>query len=117
MQGALYYYKREDARLEQDFFIRSAGELVPVEIKANSNQAKSLRQLIRSDHYPDIAHGIKFTTGNIGAKGSCVIPLDLESNVVWLHKFLFNLDSYTVSDTVKECSAKVKSDTSAYVNR
>ncbi|MBP3204352.1 MAG: LCP family protein [Lachnospiraceae bacterium] len=57
------------------------------------------------------------TTGNIGAKGSCVIPLDLESNVVWLHKFLFNLDSYTVSDTVKECSAKVKSDTSAYVNR
>ena len=57
------------------------------------------------------------TTGNIGAKGSCVIPLDLESNVVWLHKFLFNLDSYTVSDTVKECSAKVKSDTSKYVNR
>lgn len=55
------------------------------------------------------------TTGNIGAKGSCVIPLDLESNVVWLHKFLFDLDSYTVSDTVKECSAKVKSDTSAYV--
>lgn len=65
----LYYYKREDARLEQDFFIRSAGELVPVEIKANSNQAKSLRQLIQSDHYPDITHGIKFTTGNIGASG------------------------------------------------
>ena len=65
----LYYYKRENARLEQDFFIRSAGELVPVEIKANSNQAKSLRQLIQSDHYPDIAHGIKFTTGNIGASG------------------------------------------------
>ncbi len=55
------------------------------------------------------------TTGNIGAKGSCVIPVDLESNVVWLHKFLFDLDSYTVSDTVKECSAKVKSDTSPYV--
>ena len=55
------------------------------------------------------------TTGNIGAKGSCVIPLDLESNVVWLHKFLYNLDSYTVSDTVKECSAKVKSDTAPYV--
>ena len=65
----LYYYKREDARLEQDFFIRSANELIPVEIKANTNQAKSLRELIRSDRYPDIAHGIKFTAGNIGAAG------------------------------------------------
>jgi LCP family protein required for cell wall assembly len=25
-------------------------------------------------------------TGNIGAKGSCVIPVNLESNVVWLHR-------------------------------
>ena len=65
----LYYYKREDGKLEQDFFIRSAGELIPVEIKANTNQAKSLRQLIQSERYPDIAHGLKFTTGNIGVSG------------------------------------------------
>ncbi len=57
------------------------------------------------------------TTGNIGAKGSCVIPLDLESNVVWLHKFLFDDENYTVSSTVKECGEKIKADTSKYVDR
>lgn len=31
-----------------------ANELIPVEIKANQNQAKSLVQLVRSDRYPDI---------------------------------------------------------------
>ena len=49
-----------------DFFIRSANELIPVEIKARTNQAKSLKQLIQSSHYPDIKHGIKFHAGNIG---------------------------------------------------
>jgi len=62
----LCYYKRENSTLEEDFFIRSASELIPVEIKANQNQAKSLVQLVRSDRYPDIRHGIKFTTGNVG---------------------------------------------------
>lgn len=57
------------------------------------------------------------TVGNIGAKGSCVVPLDLESNVKWLHNFLFDDENYTVSDTVKECGAKVKSDTSNYIKR
>lgn len=57
------------------------------------------------------------TTGNIGAKGSCVIPLDLESNVVWLHKFLFEDEEYTPSSTVKECGAKIKEDTSKYITR
>ncbi len=57
------------------------------------------------------------TTGNIGAKGSCVIPIDLESNVVWLHEFLYEDTDYTVSDTVKECAAQIKADTSSYINR
>ena len=42
------------------------------------------------------------TTGNIGSKGSSVIPMDLESNVQWLHKFLFDKTDYKVSDKVKE---------------
>lgn len=57
------------------------------------------------------------TTGNIGAKGSCVVPLDLESNVKWLHEFLFDEEDYAPTSTVKECGAKVKADTSAYINR
>lgn len=55
------------------------------------------------------------TVGNIGAKGSSVIPLDLESNVIWLHQFLFNDAEYQVSDTVKEYSAKIAAETSPYL--
>ena len=57
------------------------------------------------------------TTGNIGAKGSCVIPTDLESNVVWLHEFLFEEEGYTPSDTVRECGEQIEKDTSSYINR
>ena len=62
----LYYFKRENSTLEEDFFIRSANELIPVEVKANNNNAKSMTQLIKSSRYPDISHGIKFTAGNVG---------------------------------------------------
>lgn len=54
------------------------------------------------------------TTGTIGSKGSCVIPLNLETNVEWLHEFLFN-ESYTASSEVQTYSDKIKSDTSKYV--
>ena len=47
----LYYYKREDSTLEEDFFVRTANELIPVEVKAK---------------YPEIQYGIKLTGGNIG---------------------------------------------------
>jgi len=57
------------------------------------------------------------TTGNIGSKGSCVVPYSLEENVELLHAFLFESETYTVSDSVKEYSNKVVSDTSAYVGK
>lgn len=62
----LYYYKKEDSRLEQDFFVRTQDCLVPVEVKATNGTAKSLRTLIQSQSYPDIQWGIKFVSGNIG---------------------------------------------------
>lgn len=62
----LYYYKREDSTLEEDFFVRTASELIPVEVKAVSGRAKSLRTLLESEKYGDIHWGIKFTAGNIG---------------------------------------------------
>ena len=55
-------------------------------------------------------------TGTIGKKGSCVIPVDLDSNVKWLHQFLFEDSEYQVSDDVKKYSDKIKSDTSSYLN-
>lgn len=62
----LYYYKREDSTLEEDFFVRTQRSLLPVEVKAKSGTAKSLRTLIGSDKYPDIQFGLKFTVGNVG---------------------------------------------------
>ncbi len=63
---SLYYYKRDDSTLEEDFFVRTASELIPVEVKAKNGRAKSLRTLIGRDKYADIHHGIKFIGGNIG---------------------------------------------------
>lgn len=62
----LYYYKRDDSSLEQDFFVRTASTLIPVEVKAKNGTAKSMRTLIRSEKYTDIHCGIKFTGGNVG---------------------------------------------------
>lgn len=62
----LYYYKRDDSTLEQDFFVRTASALIPVEVKVKNGNAKSMRTLISSEKYADIHCGIKFTGGNIG---------------------------------------------------
>lgn len=62
----LFYYKKENATLEEDFFVRTQSELIPVEVKSNNDSSKSLSTLIRSDHYADIRHGIKLGDFNIG---------------------------------------------------
>ena len=51
---------------------------------------------------------------NMGSKGACVIPQTLESNVSELHTFLFGDEAYTPTDTVKQISAKIASDTGMY---
>ena len=62
----LFYYKKENSTLEQDFFVRTKKTLVPVEVKAKAGTAKSLSTLVKSDVYPDITTGIKFSAGNVG---------------------------------------------------
>lgn len=62
----LFYYKREDSTLEEDFFIRSKDALIPLEVKARSGKAKSMRTLIESDKYADIHFGFKLSYNNIG---------------------------------------------------
>ena len=51
------------------------------------------------------------TTGNLGSKGSCVIPVDLKTNVVELHKFLFADEEYESSTEVQSYSQKISADT------
>ncbi|MBR5596287.1 MAG: ATP-binding protein [Lachnospiraceae bacterium] len=62
----LYYHKKDDSYLEEDFFVRTKDYLVPVEVKSTNGTAKSLRTLIKSNSYQDIKYGIKFISGNIG---------------------------------------------------
>ena len=62
----LYYYKKENSTLEEDFFVRTQNELMPVEVKSNSAQSKSLSQLIKNENYSDISHGIKLGDFNVG---------------------------------------------------
>ncbi len=47
-------------------------------------------------------------------KGACVIPTTLESNVKYLHEFLFGEEDYEVSDAVLTYSEKIKQDSSLY---
>lgn len=48
---------------------------------------------------------------SMGSKGDCVIPVNLEENVIQLHTFLFEDENYIVSSKVKEISNKIKQDT------
>lgn len=64
----LYYYKKGDSTLEEDFFVRTAQNLIPIEVKATNGRSKSLRTLIASDRYEEIQYGIKLTGGNIGCE-------------------------------------------------
>lgn len=57
------------------------------------------------------------TTGTIGSKGSCVIPLNLEDNVKWLHQFLFEDYDYEPSATVKGCSERIYNETNGYLKK
>lgn len=62
----LFYYKKDNSTLEEDFFVRSKNELIPVEVKSNNDSSKSLTALIKSDRYADIKHGIKLGDFNLG---------------------------------------------------
>ena len=62
----LYYYKKENSTLEEDFFVRTKDELIPVEVKSGSDSSKSLTMLIKNMKYSDIRHGIKLGNYNIG---------------------------------------------------
>ena len=53
-------------------------------------------------------------TVNMGAKGSCEVPVDLVQSVEELHEFLFNDADYQVSGTVQEISQQIAADAGKY---
>ena len=62
----LFYYKKENSTLEEDFFVRTQNDLIPVEVKSNRNRSKSLSSLIKNKNYSDISYGIKLGDFNVG---------------------------------------------------
>ena len=62
----LFYYKKENSTLEEDFFVRTQNHLIPVEVKSNSDQSKSLSSLVKNENYSDISYGIKLGDFNVG---------------------------------------------------
>ena len=64
--------------------------------------------IVASDGFPFATNR---ETGKVGSKGSCVIPNNLEQNVVLLQDFFFGNTSYEPSVEVKNYSSKISSDT------
>lgn len=62
----LYYYKKDNGTLEQDFFVRTSKSLIPLEVKSKNNKSRSLSELVSNEKYSDIEYGIKLCAGNIG---------------------------------------------------
>lgn len=62
----LYYWKRGESPLEEDFFARDAHHLVPIEVKATNGRSRSLRTLIGDPRYADISWGVKLADANVG---------------------------------------------------
>lgn len=65
----LFYYHSDRPALEMDFFIRDAGSLIPVEVKANDGATASLNRLLNDDKYNDVKYGINLGYRNIGFNG------------------------------------------------
>lgn len=55
------------------------------------------------------------TGANVGSKGSCVIPDNLEDNVILLHEMLYPEKQYTPSKQVQSISAEIEEQMREYV--
>lgn len=74
--GRNLYYYHKDGGVELDFLIRYKGECVPIECKAVSGNAKSLRTVMSHPEKYHISHAIKLGDYNIGqVSGILTLPM------------------------------------------
>lgn len=64
--GRKLYYFRKDSGLELDFLIRYRGECVPVEVKAVTGNAKSLKTVLKHPEKYHVNNAIKLGDYNVG---------------------------------------------------
>ncbi|MCM1027325.1 MAG: ATP-binding protein [Roseburia sp.] len=75
MNRKLYYFHK-DSGLEIDFVTRYKGECVPVEVKAVTGNAKSMRTVLKHPEKYHIYHAIKLGAYNVGREDSILtLPL------------------------------------------
>ena len=60
------YFFQKDSGLELDFLVRMKGECVPLEVKAKTAQAKSVKTVLSHPEKYKVKHVIKFGDFNIG---------------------------------------------------
>lgn len=76
--GRRLYYFRKDSGLELDFVIRYKGECVPVEVKANDGNAKSVKTVLRHPEKYHVKSAIKLADLNVGRTNEVLtLPLYL----------------------------------------
>ena len=74
MGRKLYYYHKEGG-VELDFLIRHRGECVPVECKATTGNAKSLRTVLNHPEKYHVTHAVKVGDYNVGRQnGLLTLP-------------------------------------------
>ncbi len=74
--GRKLYYFHKDSGLELDFVIRYKGRCVPVEVKANDGNAKSLKTVLKHPEKYHVENAIKLADLNVGRSGPVLtLPL------------------------------------------
>ena len=103
------YYFQKDSGLELDFLVRMKGECVPLEVKAKTAQAKSVKTVLSHPEKYKVKHVIKFGDFNIGRDGRLLtLPnymqflLDLEPEEIVLEPIDVNAINALAKEIIKE---------------
>lgn len=108
--------KQTDSATLAALFTKVAGKIhTNIDISTLSELVSNINKYTIADESGFPADDmVKIAT--LGKSGSCVVPIDLERNVIWLHQFLFDDEDYTPSQTVKEINAVIIEKASPYVS-
>lgn len=103
------YYFQKDSGLELDFLVRMKGECVPLEVKAKTAQAKSVKTVLSHPEKYKVKHVIKFGDFNIGRDGRLLtLPnymqflLDLEPEEIVLEPIDVDAINALAKEIIKE---------------
>ncbi len=103
------YYFQKDSGLELDFLVRIKGECVPLEVKAKTAQAKSVKTVLNHPEKYKVKHVIKFGDFNIGRDGQLLtLPnymqflLDLEPEEIVLEPIDVDAINALAKEIIKE---------------